>query len=253
MRLSRKRIFITGSSSGVGLEIARRFQSEGATVALHSHLPRDRCPQLRPLFADTVAFFEQDLTQLDQLDALIGRVWDTLGGIDVIVLNAGTFHEPQFLELDIATLQRTYALNCLAPVLLIRAWAARCVETSLSGSAICTTSVNAVLSEPGHTAYDGSKGGLNASVRGMAVDLARHRLTVNAVSLGLVRTPLTAAFIDGPGVRAQLDQRILLGVTEPNDVTGIYVHLASDDARATTGAIFPVDGGISATQATVGV
>lgn len=251
MRLQNKRILITGSSSGVGLALAKRFVSEGARVAVHSHLPYQQCPELKQGELAPCKFFQQDLTQLDALPSFIEQVWSTLGGIDVLINNAGMYSEPHFLELTSENLQRVMQLNFYAPVLLTQAWAKLCIKHGIKGKALCTSSVNARLSEPCHVSYDASKAALEGFVRAASIDLACSGITLNAIALGLVYTPLTAPGIDAKGVRQMLNQVILLGVTNTVAVTGMYVHLASDDSGDTTGGVFPVDGGLSGTQATI--
>ena len=256
-RLDGLRTFVTGSTSGIGLGVATGFKAEGAKVAFNSERPFRDCDSLHGLAAPR-EYHQFDFASLDGLNELIDRVGEQLGGIDVLVLNAGIYREPSFLDVTPEIMTRTMTVNFMAPVLLTRAWAKKCL--AMSGGvrppvrrAIFTTSINAILGEFAHTVYDASKAALNRAIGTMSLELAAFGITTVGISVGLADTPLTHAFVNDLRVRPFLQSLIPLGVTQIGDLVPTYVHYASQQAGPVTGCIIPADGGISAAQVTTAV
>jgi len=239
LSLKGRTALVTGSSSGIGLGIARAFQGAGARVLFHSHQPA-------PIEDCLVA----DLTAPEAPAALIEAAFDRAPGLDLLVSNAGSFFDVPFLEMTPDRWEKTIALNLRSGYFLIQAFARRLVREGRKGSVLVTASTNGFLAEPDSSAYDISKGALMMLTRTLALSLAPHRIRVNAIAPGLIETPLSAAWLQSrPGVRERSEERIpLRRLGTPEDCAPAAVFLCSDAAAYLTGEILVIDGGLTIQQ-----
>jgi NAD(P)-dependent dehydrogenase (short-subunit alcohol dehydrogenase family) len=238
--LAGRTALVTGSSSGIGLGIARAFQAAGARVLFHSHEPA-------PLEDCLVA----DLGPPGAAAALIESAFDRAPGLDLLVSNAGSFFDRPFLEMTPELWERTMALNLRSGYFAIQAFARRLVRERRRGAVLVTASTNGFLAEPDSSAYDISKGALVMLTRTLALALAPHGIRVNAIAPGLIETPLSEAWLRSrAGVREQTERRIpLRRLGTPEDCAGAAVFLCSDAAAYLTGEVVVVDGGLTLQQA----
>lgn len=247
-----KSALVTGSSSGIGLAAARAMLAAGARVALTSERPLAACPEVQATLAEYsgAVYVDSDLSHDGNAEQLIGRVWDTFSGIDILVNNVGTFREPDFLTLSRADFDRIFHLNVWSAIGVTQAVVRRAVAVGRGGRILFTSSLNGRRSEPGHTLYDASKGALDAIVRQLAVELAPLGFTTAAVAPGLVETPITDwGLRSDPAARAMVQSQIPIGrIATVDDVAGWFVFLASDAASYATGIVVPVCGGLDAQQ-----
>ena len=246
--LQGKRCLITGSSQGIGLAAAKAFLAAGARVVLTSEKPRADVPEIEPLMRDATAHYIQaDLTREGEAEFLVGEAWLVLGGLDVVVNNAGTFREPPLLEIRKAHFDSIFSLNVWSALAVTQSFVKRAKN---GGRILFTTSLNATRSELGHTLYDASKGAMNSLVRQLALELAPLGITTAAVAPGLVETPLTDfGMTSDPAARAKVIEQIpLKRIATVEDLAPWFVFLASDGASYSTGSVFVVDGGLDAQQ-----
>lgn len=246
--LSGKRCLITGSTQGIGLAAARAFLEAGASVVLSSEKLRVDVPDIEPLLLrDEAHYIQADLTRDGEAEFLVGEAWLVLGGLDVVVNNAGTFREPPLAELKKAHFDDIFTLNVWSALAVTQAFVKR---AKAGGRILFTTSLNATRSEPGHTLYDASKGALSALVRQLAIELAPRGFTTLGIAPGLVETPLTdfGARSDPPR-RAIMQRQIPIGrIATVEEIAPWFVFLASDAASYATGTIVTIDGGLDAQQ-----
>ena len=195
--LSGQRALVTGSTQGIGRSIAEAFAAAGCHVVLHG-LARDRGAEeavaacsARGVMAEFVA---EDLAAqtMPAVERLVDTALAKMPGIDILVNNAGTYCDLPFLEMDHETYERTMRLNVAAPYFLTQRLARRWVQQQVPGRVLMIGSINGRLAEPTHTCYDTSKGAIDAMVRSLCVSLAPHKIRVNGLAPGLVRTPLTS-------------------------------------------------------------
>lgn len=233
---------VTGSSSGIGLGIARAFQDAGARVLTHSHAPT---PDGDALVAD--------LTAPEAPAALVEAAFARAPGLDLLVSNAGSFFDLPFLEMTPERWEKTIALNLRSGYFAIQAFARRLVRERRKGAILVTASTNGFLAEPDSSAYDISKGALMMLTRTLALSLAPHAIRVNAIAPGLIETPLSDAWLKGrPGARERYEGRIpLRRLGTPEDCAAAAVFLCSDAASYLTGEVLVVDGGLTIQQAGV--
>lgn len=231
--LAGRKALITGASSGIGLAVARRFLDAGAAV-----FGVDRAPRGDEGFP----VLQADVADAGQLAAAFDEVGR--GGLDIVINNAGI--QPlgvSFDDLTPSLIERTLAVNVSA-VALGHTFAARHLRRG--GRIINTGSFVGLLGVPQGTIYATSKAAVIHLTRLAAIEFAPRGITVNCVCPGTIRTPAVLDIPDNPEIPF-VTQRTPLGrLGEPAEVAAAYHFLASDEASYITGAIVPVDGGISA-------
>jgi short-subunit dehydrogenase len=186
-----KRALVTGASSGIGAALAERFAAAGATVGICARREArlaevlERCRAHSPGSAMRVC----DLADFAQVDGLATWALETLGGVDVLVNNAGIPKRKRVTELDFPTVETVMRLNYLSPVRLTLALLPHMLARG-SGLIVNVSSVAATLSSPGEAAYDASKAALSVFSEAMAVDLWDTGVRVLVVYPGVVDTEL---------------------------------------------------------------
>lgn len=250
-----KTALVTGSSSGIGLGVAQAFAASGAAVVLTSERPLSSLREVQRLLSDYPAarYVQADLLTDGEPERLVAESWGTMGRIDVLVNNVGTYKEPPLLELTREHFDFIFRLNVWASIAVTREVVRRAVAAGRGGRILFSTSLNGSRSEPQHTLYDASKGAVNALTRQFAVELAPLAFTTAAVAPGLVETPLTDFGLkSSPAERdAVIEQIPVRRIAAVDDVVHWYVFLASDKAAYATGTIINVDGGLDAQQMAV--
>jgi NAD(P)-dependent dehydrogenase (short-subunit alcohol dehydrogenase family) len=235
---------VTGSTQGIGWGIAQGLRASGAEVIFHGNVAR---PAGLPAGS---AFLPADLLDPDAPAALVAAAFAARPGLDLLVGNAGSFFDVPFLEMDGALWDRTMNLNARATYFAVQAFAREMIARRRPGAVVITSSTNGFQSEEDSTAYDASKGALVMMTRTLAQALAPHRLRVNSIAPGLIRTPLTSALLDRQeGKRRHYEKKIWLGrIGEPEDCAGAAAFLLSPAAAYITGQVLVVDGGLTGGQ-----
>lgn len=253
--LSGKSALVTGSTQGVGAAIALALARAGADVCLHGLVMDDQSQSVveQCVAAGVKAHcIAADLADPDResLNRFADEVDRVLPGIELLVNNAGTYCDLPFLEMTRERYEKTMRLNVQSGFFLTQYYARRWVANSIRGRVLFTGSINGMLAEPVHVAYDASKGAVSAMVRSLCVSLAPQGIRVNAIAPGLVRTPLTNAVLSCDQETLNWMQLHTPNGTVPEaDVCGpAAVFLLSDAAEHVHGQTILIDGGMSASQ-----
>lgn len=237
-RLTGKTAVITGASAGIGAAIAERFVAEGASVLL-SDLAEESGQALARRLGQR--FMRADVASSSDRDALFDDVARNWGRLDILVNNAGITHPAELDELTEEAFDRVIAVNVKAATFATQA-AARLMQQG--GSIINLSSVNAVLAIPNQIPYAISKGAIRQLTNVTAVSLAPRGIRVNAIGPGTIMTEMGRSVVAGEGQRRRILSRTPLGrIGEPEEIAGIAVFLASDDASYVTGQTLYADGG----------
>ena len=244
--LTGRTALVTGASRGIGAAIARALDRAGARVAIAAR-SRAGLDAVAAELNNNPLVFEADLSDPQVPGRLVADASEPLGGIDVLVNNAGVAARLQTEKLDAQLVDQLYAVNVRAPLLLIAALVPSMRERG-SGVIISVSSVSAVVGTPRRAAYAASKGAIDAATRSLAVELGPHGIRVNSVAPGVVDTDMWARNKAVPGVIEQIEALTpLRRWSAPGDVADVVVFLASDAARFVTGETVCVDGGIART------
>jgi 3-oxoacyl-[acyl-carrier protein] reductase len=243
--LSGRVALVTGSGRGIGAAIATRMAEAGARVALVNRTLENAeavAAELREGGAQALAF-EADLSSRKDCEQAVAEVAGTLGGIDILVHNAGVCPWAPLAEITDEALELTLAVNLKACFWLTQA-AMPHLRQSRAGRIIITSSVTGPkVAMSGSAHYAASKGGVNAFVRAAALELAADRITVNGIEPGFIAKPGRGS-LSVPATRAKIEHYIPLGeMGRPDDIAFAAVYLASPGARYMTGQILTVDGG----------
>jgi NAD(P)-dependent dehydrogenase (short-subunit alcohol dehydrogenase family) len=251
-RLDGKVALITGAASGMGLEAARLFASEGARVVL-SDVTEEAGQAAAAELDDAGAFVRADVSRADQAEAMVGFTVETFGGLHVLYNNAGVFmpDDGGAVETPEETWDRTISIN-LKGVWLGCRYGIPAMLQSGGGSIVNVASFVALMgAATAQIAYTASKGGVLAMTREIAVEYARKGIRANALCPGPIETPLLAELMSDPERRARRMVHIPMGrLGQAQEVVRAALWLASDESSLMTGAALVVDGGITAAYVT---
>lgn len=237
--LTGKRVLITGGASGIGAATAARFLEEGACVAV---LDRDRAAgeRIARQLPALSAVLPADVTDLAAVRAAFDQAVQKMGGVDVLINNAGISIRHHFLDITPEEWSKVVAVN-LTGVFYVAQTAARHMMERASGVILQTASTNGVMGYPYYADYNATKAGVIELTRSMALELA-PKVRVNAVAPGYVLTPMqraeyTDAMFDEVNRKIPLRRH-----AKPEEVAALFAFLASDDAAFISGHVYTIDG-----------
>jgi len=244
-KLAGEKALITGSGTGIGREIAVEFARQGADVALHyAHSAQgaeSAVEEIRKAGGKAQAF-KADFAHAEQPRNLALRALDFLGGMDVLVSNAGITMNMPFDKVTGEQFDTLYHVNVRAPFFVAQA-ALPALQDGNGGAIINITSIHAYEGMPEHAVYAGTKGSLVAYTRTLAIELAPKGVRVNAIAPGAVYVPNYDKVIPDFD-RNEAGKNIPAGfIGQPLDIARVAVFLASPDARYIVGQTLIVDGG----------
>ena len=252
MRFQDKIAVVTGAASGFGAAIAKCFAAEGASVVV-ADLDEVGGKEVAADILESggaALFARADVSQADQVKAMIDTAVAEYGGLDILVNNAGFSHRMMPLwDLPEEDYDRVFAVNTKG-VYLGAKYAVPALQKRGGGVIVNTASIGAVAPRPGVTAYNATKGAVVTMTRGLAMEVAPYKIRVNAVNpvasdTAFFKGALGVDAVPEP-IRKGLIEGIPLGrLSEPLDVANAVLFLASEDASFITGVCLEVDGGRS--------
>jgi sorbose reductase len=244
-RLDGKSALVTGASSGIGKQVALAYAQAGATVAIAArhHEPLQELAAEIVAGGATVLPITCDVTQPEQVTAMLNRVTDELGGIDIAVCNAGIIALESLLDMPLEDFQGIQNTNVNGVFLTAQAAAKAMVAQQRAGTIITTASMSGhIINTPqqvGH--YCTSKAAVIHLTKAMAMEFAPHNIRVNSVSPGYILTELVEPYRE---YHALWEPKIPLGrLGQPEELVGLYLYLASDASSYMTGSDLVIDGG----------
>jgi 3-hydroxybutyrate dehydrogenase len=255
-----KTALVTGSTSGIGLGIATALAGRGANIVLNGFGEAAEIEKLRAtLAADhgvNVRYDGADLMQQDAIESMMGNAIEAFGAIDILVNNAGIQFVAPVDEYPVAKWNAIIALNLTASFHTIRLALPK-MKARKWGRIVNIASAHALVASPYKSAYVAAKHGIAGLTKTVALEVATHGITMNAVCPGYVWTPLVEKQIpDTAKARGLTEDQVINDVllhaqptkkfVQVREVAALTAFLASDEAASITGAIIPIDGGWTA-------
>ena len=245
-RLSGKRVILTGGATGIGRAGVRAFVQEGARIVL-ADINDKAATELATELGDRVRFIRCDISSERDVEALFRDGVAHLGGLDVLVNNAGTILFQPISAFSVETWDRILAINVRAHFLTMKN-ALPHLKAAGGGSIINISSLAGLRGAPGGTAYSASKGAVNALTSAAAMEFAPDKIRVNAICPGWIDTPFNDQAVEFMGGRTVQEDIIrtftpLARQGSPEEVAALMVYLASDESAFVTAQAISINGG----------
>lgn len=239
MRLKDKRVVITGGTTGIGAAVAARFLTEGAKVSVWGRQAANADSikaQLPALDVQVV-----DVADPDGVDRAFSASLKALGGLDVLICNAGISQRRNFVDITREEFDRVMRVNVHGAFYPSQLAARHMLSQEKGGAILMTASTAGVMAYRHYSDYNASKGAMISLMRSMALELA-PKIRVNAVNPGYTMTPMQEAEYT-PEQMAEVNGVIpLKRHARPEEMASLYVYLASDESAYASGAVFTLDG-----------
>lgn len=251
-RLEGKRALITGAARGIGLAYARRYVAEGARVAI-GDIDLARARDAAAEIGDQAIAVEMDVSNQDSIDRAVAETVDRLGRIDILINNAAIFTAAPITAIDRDDYNRVFGINVAGTLFTLQAVARHMIDKGIRGRIINMASQAGRRGEPLVAVYCASKAAVISLTQSAALNLIPHGINVNAIAPGVVDGEhwdgVDAFFAQyenkAPGQKKQeVGQAVPFGrMGTAEDLTGMAVFLASDDAEYIVAQTYNVDGG----------
>ena len=246
MQLTGKTALVTGAQQGIGRGIALAFAENGANVAINWLDDEEAAREVATSVTGhnrRAVTIQADMAKLAEVREMVDAVVAEFGGIDILVNNAGVFPRADFLAMTEADWDFVHDVNLKGAVFCAQAAAQAMVADGKPGAIVNITSGAAFRGSPRGVHYVASKGGIVSMTRQMALELAPHRIRVNAIAPGLTDTAQPRYGSSEAEIAAMAAANPLGRIAQPEDIANAAVYLASDQASFVTGHTLHVNGG----------
>ena len=257
-RLRDQAALVTGASSGIGKAVAEALAKEGAKVVVNHPVPATAAAadevvkEIRDAGGTAIAL-QADVSKEAEVQAMFASMFKAFGTIDILVNNAGLQRDASLVNMTLEQWNTVIGVNLTGQFLCareaVKEFLRRGVapERSLSaGKIVCMSSVHEVIPWGGHCNYAASKGGVMLLMKSMAQELAPHKIRINSIGPGAIKTPINTSAWATPDAEKELLTLIPYGrVGVPADIGSATVWLASDESEYVTGTTLFVDGGMT--------
>jgi len=251
-----QKALVTGANSGIGKAVALALGRAGADVVVNwvvgEEAAQEIVDQIKGFGVDACAI-KGDVSREDQVQAMFREMCERFGTIDILVNNAGVQRDAPFDQMTLENWNRVIGINLTGQFLCareaVREFKRRGVVPAVScaaGKIVCMSSVHEVIPWAGHANYAASKGGIMMMMKSMSQELAPHRIRINSIGPGAIRTPINTAAWSTPEAYAALMKLVpYKRIGEPDDIGRAVVWLASDASDYVNGTTLYVDGGMT--------
>ena len=248
MNLKDKVAVITGAGTGIGQGIAIAMAKAGASIVVDyvgkAEVAQDTIDKITAL-GGKVTGIDADISNPDQVNMLVAETVKAFGKLDIFVNNAGIEKKYAFIDYPLDEWQKIMAVNLTGPFLCSQAAARQMIAQGNGGRIINISSIHEDLPLLTNAPYCATKGGLRMLMRTIAVELAKHKITVNNIGPGAIYTPIDADVEADKTMNDAILAEIPLGRWgQPEEVGNLAVYLASDEASYLTGSTHFIDGGM---------
>lgn len=255
-RLKGFSVLVTGGSSGIGKEIALAMGSEGANVAVNYISKEDQANQIvKTIKNNGIKSFayKADVSDPEQVKQMFEQIKQEFGTIDILVNNAGMQKDSPFIEMSFEDWQKVLSVNLTGSFLCSQQAAKEFISRGVdidrsvaAGKIIFISSVHERIPWANHCNYAASKGGMSMLMKTIAQELAPHKIRVNSVAPGAIKTPINKDVWSDPESKNKLMELIPYGrIGDPEDIANVAVWLASDESDYVNGATIYADGGMT--------
>jgi NAD(P)-dependent dehydrogenase (short-subunit alcohol dehydrogenase family) len=248
-RFEQRRVIVTGAARGIGRGIVDAFLEEGAFVSA-TDVSADALATVQSSHphAERLSTHAADLRDVDSVRTIVPAAVAAMGGVDVLVNNAGTQPDGAFLDVSPNAIDECIAINVRAPTLLMQDVCRHLIEREAGGSIVNIASANAVQNESPESIYNASKAALVALTKAVAHEMGHHGIRANCVAPGETITPEAERDLAEDAHERDVVQRYLTRIPlqhagTPRDQAMAVLFLASDDARFISAQTLVVDGG----------
>ena len=253
--LKGQKALVTGANSGIGEGIAKSLGRAGADVVVN-YVAKPEAAQEVVKYIESeggrAIAIQADVSKEDQVQAMFQQMFKEFGTIDILVNNAGLQRDAAFVDMTLENWNFVLSVNLTGQFLCAREAAREFIRRGVvpsvskaAGKIICVSSVHEVIPWAGHCNYAASKGGMMLFMKSIAQELAPHKIRVNSLGPGAIKTPINRSAWETPEAEAKLLQLIPYNrVGEPDDLGKASVWLASDDSDYVHGITLFVDGGM---------
>ncbi|MFC7372725.1 glucose-1-dehydrogenase [Fictibacillus iocasae] len=249
--LSGKTVIITGAATGLGKACALRFGSEGANVVINFHsekqenVVQEMVNEIKDLGGVAIGV-RGDVTQEEDIKALVEEAVDSFGQLDVMINNAGIENEVPSHELTLDDWNKVISTNLTGQFLGCRESIAYFLKNEIQGSIINMSSVHEIIPWPHFVHYAASKGGIKLMTQTLALEYAPKKIRINSIAPGAINTPINAEkFKDEKKKKGVIDLIPMGYIGKPEEIAAAAAWLASSEASYVTGLTLIADGGMT--------